>query len=151
MNSWGTTSAQRRETLHPDLQMFVDAVLEIHDCTIIYGARAVAEQRRLVAEGLSKTMNSKHLPRYVDRDKLRPLADGGVSWAVDLAPYPVDWENTKRFYYFAGYAGAVAAALGLKIRWGGDWDGDQDLDDQTFMDLVHFELIRPKHTSLVLP
>jgi peptidoglycan L-alanyl-D-glutamate endopeptidase CwlK len=28
------------------------------------------------------------------------------------------------------------------IRWGGDWDGDQDFRDQTFDDLAHFELIK---------
>ena len=33
----------------------------------------------------------------------------------------------------------VAAAEGIKIRWGGDWDRDNDLADQSFNDLVHFE------------
>ena len=41
----------------------------------------------------------------------------------------------------AGYIQATADKLGIKIRWGGDWDSDGDLDDQTFMDLGHFELV----------
>ena len=99
-------------------------VLEHHDCSVIYGLRTQSEQARLVQEGLSKTMNSKHL----------------IGKAVDLSPYPIDWNNTKRFYYFAGMVLAIAKDMGIPIRWGGDWDMDNDLDDQKFMDLVHFEI-----------
>ena len=99
-------------------------VLEHHDCQVIYGLRTQAEQARLVQEGLSRTMNSKHL----------------TGKAVDLAPYPIDWKNTKRFYFFAGMVLAIANDMGIPIRWGGDWDMDNNLDDQTFMDLVHFEI-----------
>jgi peptidoglycan L-alanyl-D-glutamate endopeptidase CwlK len=35
----------------------------------------------------------------------------------------------------------IAAKMGIKIRWGGDWDRDEELHDQTFFDLPHFELI----------
>jgi peptidoglycan L-alanyl-D-glutamate endopeptidase CwlK len=70
-------------------------------------------------------MNSKHL----------------TGNAVDLAPYPIDWKNTKRFYHFAGIVLGVATEMGIRIRWGGDWDMDDDLDDQSFMDLVHFEIV----------
>lgn len=35
----------------------------------------------------------------------------------------------------------VATMMGVKIRWGGDWDLDTDLKDNTFDDLPHFELI----------
>jgi peptidoglycan L-alanyl-D-glutamate endopeptidase CwlK len=27
------------------------------------------------------------------------------------------------------------------VRYGGDWDGDKDINDQTFNDTVHFELV----------
>jgi peptidoglycan L-alanyl-D-glutamate endopeptidase CwlK len=33
----------------------------------------------------------------------------------------------------------VASEEGVNVRWGGDWDGDRDIDDQTFDDLPHFE------------
>lgn len=62
------------------------------------------------------------------------------SRAVDVAPYPINWGDKKRFYHFAGYVQGLAAQLGISLRWGGDWDGDNDLNDQTFFDLVHFEL-----------
>ena len=124
-NVFSRTSLSRLAGVDYRLQDLAHKVLQHHDCSIIYGLRTEAEQARLVAQGLSKTMNSKHL----------------VGKALDIAPYPIDWNNTKRFYYFAGMVLAVAKEMGLKIRWGGDWDMDNDLDDQTFMDLVHFELI----------
>ena len=62
------------------------------------------------------------------------------SMAVDVAPCPIDWEDTKRFYHFGGYVKAWAHALDIKIIWGGDWDSDNDFRDQRFHDLVHFEL-----------
>ena len=45
-----------------------------------------------------------------------------------------------RFYNFAGTVQGVAKMLNIKIRWGGDWDSDNDLKDQTLYDLPHFEL-----------
>jgi len=61
-----------------------------------------------------------------------------------VCPYPIDWTDTDRFYYFAGHVMAVAAFLGVNLRYGGDWDGDKDLKDNTFNDLCHFELVDPK-------
>jgi hypothetical protein len=67
------------------------------------------------------------------------------SLAFDVAPYPIDFASrTKvlaRFYYLAGLIISCAASLGIKLRWGGDWDGDLDFEDQTFDDLGHFEKV----------
>jgi hypothetical protein len=63
------------------------------------------------------------------------------SRAVDVAPYPIDWNDFKRFYHFAGIVRAVAHQRGVKIRWGGDWDSDFDFKDERFLDLPHFELV----------
>jgi hypothetical protein len=30
--------------------------------------------------------------------------------------------------------------MGIKIRWGGDWDMDTETKDNNFDDLVHFEI-----------
>lgn len=131
-NRFSYISLERLSGVHPALQDLCHAALHVHDCTITYGRRTLAEQQRLFDAGLSKTMNSKHLAQ-----------SDGKSWAVDVAPYPIDWNNTKRFYYFAGIMLALAPYFlpeDMELRWGGDWDMDNDLDDQTFMDLVHFEL-----------
>ena len=69
--------------------------------------------------------------------------------AVDAVPYPIDWNDTNRMRFFAGFVMGVAARLyheGLithKVRWGGDWDRDTDVKDNRFQDLPHFELVSP--------
>ena len=40
------------------------------------------------------------------------------SKAVDVAPYPIDWNDPDRFYHFAGYVRGIAEGMGIKIRWG---------------------------------
>jgi peptidoglycan L-alanyl-D-glutamate endopeptidase CwlK len=132
MPKFSKTSLKRLEGVHPLLQDLCFKVISSYDFTITYGIRTVAEQQRLVSEGLSRTMASLHLPQ----------ADG-YAWAVDVAPYPIDWNNLKRFYYLAGRMDQAAQQLlpsGYKLRWGGDWDMDHDFDDQSFMDLLHYEL-----------
>jgi hypothetical protein len=125
MAKFGKTSLGRLAGVDYRLQDLAHRiVLEHHDCSVIYGLRTHEEQAKLVQAGLSKTMNSKHL----------------VGKAIDLAPYPIDWDDTKRFYYFSGMVLAMAKEMDIPLRWGGDWDMDNDLNDQTFMDLVHFEL-----------
>ena len=125
MAKFSKRSRERLQGVDHRLQdLALKIVTDHHDCSVIYGLRTEEEQRRLVEKGLSKTMKSKHL----------------TGEAIDLAPYPIDWENTKRFYYFAGIVLGVAKEMGIDLRWGGDWDMDNDLDDQKFMDLVHFEL-----------
>ena len=51
------------------------------------------------------------------------------------------WDDINQFYLMAGHIQSIAIRLGYKIRWGGDWDRDGDLTDQTFMDLGHFEIL----------
>lgn len=135
MAHFGKTSRIRLEGVHPLLQdIALRVVLRHHDCSVIYGVRTEEEQTILVQKGLSKTMDSMHL-----------IQEDGYGHALDLAPYPIDWDNTKRFYYFAGMVMAVAEEILTEdwyLCWGGDWDGDDDLDDQSFMDLVHWELRR---------
>ena len=130
MASFGKTSKERLSTAHPDLRRLFEEVVKNSDCSIIYGVRTLEAQRKLFESGASKTMKSKHLKQ-----------PDGWSHGVDAAPYPIDWDNTKRFYHFAGKVEERAIAMGIEIRWGGNWDCDDDLDDQKFMDLVHFELV----------
>lgn len=30
--------------------------------------------------------------------------------------------------------------MGVTLRWGGDWDSDTEVNDNSFDDLVHFEI-----------
>lgn len=137
MPKFGATSRANLAQCHPDLQRLMNEVIKHWDCTVLDGARTLAEQRANLARGVSKTMNSMHLPQ----------ADG-FSWAADVAPYPVKWNDPsakvraayeRECLFFGGFVLGVAEQLGIDIRYGGDWDSDHDLTDQTFNDLVHFE------------
>jgi len=130
MNKFSRQSQDALLTCDHDLQEVFNHVLQIHDCTILEGFRGQEKQDEYYRTGKSKVKypDSKHNQK--------------PSEAVDAGPYPIDWNDTKRFYYFAGIVKGVAASLGIEVRWGGDWDSDNDLNDQTFMDLVHFELVK---------
>lgn len=130
MPTFGVASRSQLATCHPDLQRLFLDVVEAWDCTVIEGKRTEAQQKINVANGVSQTMQSKHV---------YPI--GAPSLAVDVAPYPVKWTDLNRFYAFAGFVIATARKLKIRVRWGGDWDSDRDLADQHFNDLPHFELI----------
>jgi peptidoglycan L-alanyl-D-glutamate endopeptidase CwlK len=118
------------------LQNVVLEVAKIYDVRVLEGRRTWARQRELFMQEKTTLMppSSKHTPD----------TEGDVDYmslAVDLAPYPIDWKDGKRFCYLAGLMMATAASQGLKLRWGGNWDRDQViLDDQNFDDLPHFEI-----------
>ena len=126
MPKFGKTSKERLESCHPDLQKVLNEVVKTFDCTVTQGHRKVAEQEKLFKEGKTKVKFSNH--NYYP------------ALAVDVTPYPVDYENTDRHYYFGGYVLGIAKSMGIDLRWGGDWDGDRETKDQTFNDLVHFEI-----------
>ncbi len=132
MPTFGQTSKIRLSSVHPDLREILDDVIKLYDVTVPPhgGARTPEEQAGLLREGKSKTMRSKHVVQ----------ADG-FAHAVDLIPYPVDWDDRERFYFMAGLVFMAAEGRGTKIRWGGDWDGDKQFRDQTFHDLPHIELV----------
>ena len=131
MPSFGATSTARLETVHPMLQKLFLKTVKGFDCSVIYGVRTFEEQKRLFRQGYSKTLESKHL---IQSDRW--------SHAIDVAPYPIDWNDYSRFHAFGGYVMAHADMMGYPIRWGGDWDRDWNLQEHEFRDLVHFELMR---------
>lgn len=144
-NVFGKTSRGHLEKVHPDLVKIHEKALEIIDHLIEDGIRTVEEQRKNVGKGVSKTMDSLHLPQ-----------EDGTSHATDCRPYPSDWSKLQRgldalkaadpemqlarFYYLNGVIKAVAHYEKIPIRQGIDWDGDTHLGDQTFIDLGHTEL-----------
>ncbi len=114
---------------HPELQRLFHEVVKTWDCTVLEGHRNQKRQDDAFATGLSKLRfpASKHnrFPAH----------------AVDVIPYPIDFADLDRIYNFGIFVIETAKRLGIKIRWGGDWDMDGDFKDQKFNDLVHFELV----------
>lgn len=124
--TFSALSKGRLETCHPALQHLFNEVIKHYNCTILEGHRTHKRQQELYSQGKSKLKYSKH--------------NETPSLAVDVAPYPIDWNNTIQFYHFVGFVLGTAKQLNIPIRTGADWDKDNDFNDQTFNDLVHFEL-----------
>ena len=106
---------------HIKLQVIFNQVLQVMDCSVLSGSRTLEEQNRLYDDGKSqlKYPESSH--------NLYP------SEAVDVAPYPIDWNDKNRFAQLAGVAKGIASMIGVNLSWGGDWED--------FEDLGHFEIV----------
>jgi hypothetical protein len=119
-------SASSRKKLiecHPDLQRLVHAVSDKIGLLVICGHRGKVEQNQAFMTGKSKLSwpHSKH-------NKL-------PSWAVDLAPDPLDWNDIAAFKELGAIVKDTASELGILIKWGGDFI--------TWKDYPHYELVNP--------
>ena len=124
MYKFGKRSKERLKGVDHRLIKVLDELIKVMDVTIIEGLRSEERQKELLEKGATKVKYSRHMEGK----------------AVDLAPYPIDWENRDGFHYMGGMIRGIAHQLGLKIRWGGDWDSDGDVKDNGFDDLVHIEI-----------
>lgn len=132
MPSFSKTSREKLDTADLDLQRLFERVVQVIDCTIVEGHRDEERQNRFFDEGKSKVRwpMGKH--------------NSIPSKAVDVCPYlhgSLSWDS-RHCLYFAGIVMGIASEMGIKVRWGGDWDMDgEPITDQDFQDLVHFELV----------
>ncbi len=132
MPKLGKRSRQRLKGVDPKLVNVLNEVCKYFDITIIEGLRSQERQNQLVEEGKSKTKFGKHVQGL----------------AVDIAPYPIDWDARDDFHYLGGFLLGIASQMGVKIRWGGDWNassqfkGQRTTKDNNFDDLVHFEILK---------
>ncbi len=53
------------------------------------------------------------------------------SKAIDVAPFPIDWNNIQRFLDMAKVIKESAKTVGVEITYGGDWK---------MKDYPHFEV-----------
>ena len=138
MPVFGKASLAKLETCHEEIQQVCFEVIPIYDFTIICGRREEEAQNQAFHDGFSgvRWPDSKHNAEPPE-----------LSDAVDIAPWHstrlhVRWKNELEFVQLSGYMLQAAAALGIKLRWGGDWNQDHDLYDiNKPFDLCHFERI----------
>jgi len=148
MPSFSMTSKDRLNTCHHVLRTLFFEVIKYFDCTILYGYREPAEQLALfkrgrkLENGVWVIENKLEVVTYCDGYEKLSNHNARPSDAVDVAPYPIDWQDTKRLYYFAGFVKGMAEHMGLKIIWGGDWQDDKNMNNQSFFDLPHFERVK---------
>ena len=128
MPSFSQFSLNNLETCDSRLQDLMHECIKHFDFRVLEGRRGEEAQNRLFEEGKTKLKwpDSKH--------------NKSPSIAVDIVPYPVDWNDRDRFVYMAGIVMGIACQMGLKIRWGGDWDQNQRFNE-SFFDAAHFEIM----------
>ena len=128
MPKFSKRSLKILELVDSDLRKVLVNSIQITDFRVVCGHRGEDDQNKAYSFGKSK------LPFPKSKHNKLPAK------AVDIVPYPVDWNDLKRFYYLAGVVKACAENLGIKIRWGGDFNRDGNLNNDNFIDLPHFEL-----------
>ena len=121
-------SKSRLSTCDERLQEVFTEVIKHVDCSILEGHRSKERQNKLYDEGRTKVKypNGRH--------------NSSPSKAVDVTPYPVDWEDRERQTLFAGFVIGIGRSMGYNLRWGGDWDMDFKVMDNRFDDFPHFEI-----------
>jgi peptidoglycan L-alanyl-D-glutamate endopeptidase CwlK len=123
-----------------ELQILAPRALRLspYDFTIIWVWRGAEVQDGLFKIGASDKQfpDSKH--NFLDSDG-QPASN-----ALDFGPWidkKIPWEDTHIFAVIAGAFFAAGNALGIKVRWGADWNGNGSTKDQTLMDFGHIEVV----------
>ena len=130
MPRFSRKSRSKLEGIDARLVLLLEEVVKYFDITVIEGKRSQERQNQLVKEGKSKTKFGKHVQ----------------GMAVDIAPYPIDWNARDDFHYLGGFVLGIACKMGINVRWGGDWSSSslakeqRTTKDNNFDDLVHFEI-----------
>ena len=113
----GERSLQRLEGVHPALVSVVKCAMRHAteagmDFTVLEGLRTLARQKKLLEQGATKTLNSRHLTGHaVD---LGVLIAGKVDW---------HWELYERLALIVKNA---ATEMGVVVEWGGSWPKFRD-------------------------
>tara|TARA_R110000822_G_scaffold300089_2_gene423383 strand:+ start:435 stop:827 length:393 start_codon:yes stop_codon:yes gene_type:complete len=128
MPRYSKKSKERLASCDKRLQSVFKEVIKYVDCSILEGHRSKERQNKLYDEGRTKVKhpNGRH--------------NSNPSKAVDVTPYPVDWKDRERQTLFAGFVIGIARGMGIRLRWGGDWDMDFKVMDNRFDDFPHFEV-----------
>ena len=135
MPKFGKRSIERLDTCHPDIVKVMMMAIKRFDFTVLYGHRTKEEQFELFRQGrdlvagkwvkTGKTVTNLDGKNKVSEHNYKP------SRAIDIAPYPIDWNDIGRFKEMAKIVLEEAEKLGIKLTWGGNW---------TMRDYPHFEI-----------
>jgi len=138
MPTLGDQSKKRLVGVHPDLVAVVKRAMEVtkQDFTVICGLRTKEEQAALYAQGRTKPGN---VVTWVKTSRHMAQSDG-YGYAVDIVPYPLDWNTLSKFDAIADAMQQAAKEYGVKIRSGADWDQDGKLREKGESDSPHWEI-----------
>lgn len=130
MYKFSKRSVYNLATAEPKLQQLFNAVIEEIDCTVIYGHRTPEEQFELFKKGRERKdgwwvkvgATVTNLDGNIKKSKHNYLP----SKAVDVVPYPLDWNDIESFKNLAIVVKKKAEELGIEVEWGGDWTSLKD-------------------------
>lgn len=135
MPKFSATSELRLSGCHSDLIKLMNAAIQDFDFAVICGHRNQQDQDAAYNAGKSKLKypHSKHNTKPSIAVDIAPIKynENGTTW--------VDWDDLASFFALSKIVQKHADNLDIKIRWGGDWDGNP-LTRNLFNDYPHFEL-----------
>ena len=120
MPKFSPKSRERLASCHPDIQVVCNELIKQYDFSVLEGHRGKQAQNQAYKKGASKVCwpNSAH--------------NKTPSLAVDIAPYPIDWDNLSRFnemiIRFDTIANMLRAegVISSDFVYGGYWSTLQD-------------------------
>lgn len=139
MYKYSASSLVKLSTCHPYLQVLFREVIKEVDITILYGHRTIEEQKKLYAFGRTE---AGKIVTNCDGVNVKSKHNTFPSLAIDIAPYPLDWNNIERFKQVAEIVKRnwnelkADGIVNGELYWGGDW--------QNLRDYPHFELLYVK-------
>ena len=96
MYKFGKTSRERLKGVNAKLVNVLNELIKIMDVTVIEGVRSRERQAELLEKGATKVKYSRHMEGK----------------AVDIAPYPIDWNDRERFHYMGGMVRGIGNSMG---------------------------------------
>ena len=135
MPKFSQKSSNRLNTCHPDIQKVMNEAIKHFDFAVLSGFRSPKEQLELYKQGREfkdgKWVKVGRVVTNVDGVNTKSNHNYSPSRAIDIAPYPIDWDDIERFEQMAVVVIDCANKLGVELVWGGDWH---------MKDYPHFEL-----------
>lgn len=128
MPAFSEVSKKRLSGAHPLIQKVMNEAIKKYDFMMLDSQRGRAAQEEAFRKGNSKAHFGQSAHNWEP------------SVAVDVAPYPLDWNDRKRFIELAGIIMPIAKGFKIPLRWGGDWNQNGILTDEKLSDLPHYEL-----------
>lgn len=142
--------------VHPDLVKVVRRAAELSPTPfrVLEGVRSDAQayanwgKGRTVAQLKAKGVPTKYAQPNVPKVTWlnNPLATNhrkksdGYGHAVDLFPAPYQWDDVKPFNELASVMFKAARELGVRVRWGADWNENGTPREKGEFDSPHFEI-----------
>lgn len=124
MFKFSAKSQEYLNTCHPDIQRVFHRVMSYQemDFTVLEGQRTDERQMMLFADGKSQ------LDGVINKSRHQSTP----SEAIDVAPYPINWESLPEFNRLATLIFRACLEEGVHLEYGGHW--------KNFKDYPHWEL-----------